>query len=158
MTVHRDHVPLPGAEAFLEHRDAKGNLLWSGTFHNLVTTAGRDFLHTQGYATSGIGANGFNYIGLSNDASAPAVGDTVLASEIVANGLSRAQGTVAHTGGTNTTTVSKTFTCTTTSQAAQKLALFTASSSGTMCHEIAFPQRTLQVGDTLAVTVTVTLG
>lgn len=153
-----DSIPFGGAVARLEHRDAKGNLLWSGSFHNLVTDAGRDFLHAQCYPAAGIGSNGLNYIALTNDGTSPATGDTVLLSEIAANGLSRAQGTVAHTLGTATTTVSKTFTCTTASQACQKLALFTSGSGGIMCHEILFTQRTLQVGDTLAVVVTITLG
>lgn len=124
--------------------------------YNLITTVGRDFLHTQGYGTSPA-ANGLNYIALSNDAVTENSASTTLSNEIAANGLSRAQGTVAHTTGATTTTVAKTFTCTTTSQAAQKAALFTASSSGTMCHVLGFTQRTLQVGDTLTVTFTITL-
>jgi hypothetical protein len=126
--------------------------------YNLITNAGRDFLHQQGYASSGLGANGLNYIALSNDTVGEGAGSTTLSAEIAANGLTRAQGTVTHTAGTNTTTIAKTFTCATASQAAQKAALFTASSGGTMCHVLAFTQRTLQVGDTLTVTFTVTLG
>ena len=42
-------------------------------------------------------------------------------------------------------------------QAAQKAALFTAASAGTMNHALAFTQRSLQVGDQLAVTFTITL-
>jgi hypothetical protein len=126
--------------------------------HNVITNAGRDFLHQQGYATSGLGANGLNYIALSNDTLTETVSSTTLSTEIAANGLSRAQGTVSHTAGTNTTTVAKTFTCATAPQAAQKAALFTASSAGTMNHALAFTQRSLQIGDTLAVTFTITLG
>ena len=88
-------------------------LVGEETVHNVITNAGRDFLHQQGYATSGLGANGLNYIALSN----------------------RAQGTVTHTGGTNTTTVQKTFTASG-SQAAQKAALFTAAAAGTMNHAL----------------------
>ena len=66
-------------------------------------------------------------------------------------------GTPTATAGTNTTTVQKTFTATGT-QAAQKAALFTASSAGTMNHALAFTQRSLQIGDTLQVTFTITLG
>jgi hypothetical protein len=124
---------------------------------NVKTNAGIDFLHVQGYGTTGLGANGLNFIALSNDTLTETSSSTTLSTEIAANGLTRAAGTVAHTGATTTTTVSKTFTCTTTSQAAQKAALFTASSSGTMNHALSFTQRTLQVGDTLAVTFTITL-
>lgn len=125
--------------------------------HNIITNAGRDFLHQQGYATSGIGANGLNFIGLSNDTLTETTASTTLSSEIAANGLSRAQGTVSHTAGTNQTTVQKVFTATG-SQSAQKAALFTASSAGTMNHALAFTQRSLISGDTLTVTFTITLG
>lgn len=133
-------------------------LVWEGDALNVITNAGRDFLHVQGYGSSGLGANGLNYIALSNDALTETTASTTLSTEITTNGLGRAQGTVAHTGGTNTTTVSKTFTCATAAQAAQKAALFTAVSAGTMNHALAFTQRSLQVGDTLAVTFTITLG
>lgn len=124
---------------------------------NLITNAGRDFLHLQGYGTSGLGANGLNYIALSNDAVTENAASTVLSNEIAANGLTRAVGAVVHTGGTNTTTVDKTFTASGT-QAAQKAALFTASSSGTMNHVLGFTQRSLITSDTLQITFTITLG
>lgn len=124
--------------------------------YNVKTNAGIDFLHTQGYGSSGLGANGLNYIALSNDTLTEGAGSTTLSNEITINGLGRAQGTVAHTAGTTTTTISKTFTATGT-QSAQKAALFTASSAGTMCHALAFTQRNLISGDTLTVTFTITL-
>ena len=127
------------------------------TVWNLITNVGRDFLHTQGYGTAGV-ANGLNYIALSNDTVGETVSSTTLSNEIVANGLSRAQGVVAHTAGTNTTTVILTFTCATSAQAAQKAALFTASSAGTMNHVLGFTQRSLQVGDQLQISYTLTLG
>jgi hypothetical protein len=127
------------------------------TSHNVITTVGRDFLHTQGYGTSPAG-NGLNYIALSNDTLSETTASTTLSTEIAASGLTRAQGTVTHTAGQNTTTVAKTFTCATAPQAAQKAALFTASSGGTMNHALAFTQRSLQIGDTLAVTFTITVG
>jgi hypothetical protein len=126
--------------------------------YNVITTAGRDFIHLQAYGTSGLASNGLNYIGLSNDSLTEDASSTTLSNEITANGLARAQGTVAHTNGQNTTTISKTFTCTTNPQAAQKAALFTQASGGTMCHVLGFTQRSLQVGDTLAITFTITLG
>lgn len=128
------------------------------TTYNVITNVGRVFLHTQGYGTSP-GANGLNYIALSNDALTETAASTTLSSEIAANGLARAQGTVTLATGSGTqTTIAKTFTCATAPQAAQKAALFTASSAGTMNHALAFTQRSLQIGDTLAVTFTITLG
>jgi hypothetical protein len=124
---------------------------------NLITNAGRVFLHTQGYSTASGVAAGFCYIALSNDSLTETASSTTLSNEIAANGLSRAVGTVTLASGSGTsTTIAKTFTCTTTSQAAQKAALFTAGAGGTMNHVLSFTQRTLQVGDSLAITFTIT--
>lgn len=143
---------------------AHGSIVWTiggnqyaDEVDNLITNAGRIFLHTQGYGTTGLGTNGLNYIALSNDTATETASSTTLSTEITANGLGRAQGTVTlPTGSGTSTTIAKTFTCATASQAAQKAALFTASSAGTMCHVLSFTQRTLQIGDTLAVTFTIT--
>lgn len=131
---------------------------------NLVTDGGRVAIHTYIYGTSaqrasaGLGT-GLNYIGLSADGASPAAGDTTLASELVGNGLSRAQGTVTlPTGGGTTTTIQHVFTYTNVgSQVVQKTALFDAASSGKMAHEILFSQRTLFQNDTLTTTYSVTL-
>lgn len=123
---------------------------------NQKTNAGIDQLHLQGYGTTGLATNGFNYIALTNTAITPAAGDTTLSGEIAVNGLSRAQGTYAHTGGTTTTTIDKTFTATGT-QSAQAAALFNASSAGVMNHELTFTQRNLILNDTLQITYTITL-
>lgn len=129
---------------------------------NLILDAGRVQLHTQCYDTTGGGGiltNGFNYIGLTNDGTAPAAADTTLTGELTTDGLARAQGTVTlATGAGNQTTVAKTFTYTGGSQAVQKSALFTASSAGVMAHEVLFTQRTLATNDTLTLTYTITLG
>lgn len=152
-----EYVKLPRASAHIVHRNAAGEIIGEETVHNVITTAGRDFLHQQGYKDTGLASNGLNYIALSNDTLTETSASTTLSSEITTNGLGRAQGTYAHTAGTNTTTITKTFTASGT-QSAQKAALFTASSSGTMNHALAFTQRNLSSGDTLAVTFTITLG
>ena len=125
--------------------------------HNVKTNNGMDFIHTQCYGSSGLGANGLNFIALSNDTLTETTASTTLSTEITTNGLTRAAGTVAHTAGTTTTTVQKTFTCATAPQAAQKSALFTAVAAGTMNHALAFTQRSLQIGDTLQITFTITI-
>ena len=126
---------------------------------NLVCTNGRDFLHDQCYKASGAATVGAAYIALTTDAAAAAAGDTVLASEISTNGLERAIGAYAHTPGTNTSTVSKTFTASGTHTAVVKSGLFTAAISGTMVHEAVFsPSVNLASGDQLAITWTITLG
>lgn len=125
---------------------------------NLITNAGRIFLHKQGYDTTGLSANGLNYIALSNDAVTETAASTTLSAEIVANGLQRAQGTVTLPTGSGTqTTIAKVFTATG-AQSAQKAALFSAAAAGTMNHVLGFTQRNLISGDTLSVTFTITLG
>lgn len=127
------------------------------TVWNLITNVGRDKLHLAGYGTSGLPSNGFNYIAISNDTLVETASSTILSGEIASNGLARTQGAVAHTAGTNTTTIDKTFTATGT-QSCQKTALFNAVSGGDMNHVLAFTQRNLISGDTLQITFTIQLG
>ncbi len=122
---------------------------------NVVTKAQIDFMFAQAYSTS-TGANGLNYIALSNDSVTETSTSTTLSSEIASNGLTRAQGTYAHSASAATGTISKTFTASGT-QSCQKAALFSASSSGTMGHVLSFTSVSLISGDTLAITFTITL-
>jgi len=135
-----------------KHKAVKTEIVW-----NVKTTAGIDYTFLRTYGTANNANEGLNYIALSNDTLTETSASTTLSTEIVANGLSRAIGAYAHTAGTSTATISKTFTCATAPQSAQKAALFTASSGGTMHHALSFTQRSLQVGDQLAVTFTITL-
>lgn len=134
---------------------------------NIVTDAGRVQIHTYLYGAggqrSGLGG-GLNYIALSNDGTAPAAADTVLASEITNTpstaGLQRALASITlPTGAGTQTTIQKVFTFTGTPgpQSVQKTAAFDASSGGVMAHEIQFSSRTLFTNDTLTVTLTITL-
>lgn len=126
--------------------------------HNLITNAGRQQLHLAGYGSSGLPANGFNYIALSNNAVDETAASTALSGEIAANGLSRAQGTVTlPTGAGTQTTVARVFSASG-AQSAQKTALFDAAAAGDMNHVLAFTQRALIANDTLSVTFTITLG
>lgn len=125
---------------------------------NLINNTGRIFVHQQAYGTSGLGANGLNFIALSNDALTETAASTTLSNEITTNGLARAQGTVTlPTGSGNQTTIQRVFTATG-AVSCQKAALFTASSAGTMNHALAFTQKNLGAGDQLTVTFTITLG
>jgi len=169
-TALSEEIFLPRASATIEHRRPSrfnddgtpdlGSYELVGdpeTVYNVITNAGRDYLHLQGYGTSGLGTNGLNFIGLSNDALTETNASTTLSNEITTLGLTRAAGTYAHTNGTNTTTISRVFTASGT-VSAQKAALFTAVSAGTMNHALAFTPRSLANGDTLTVTFTITLG
>ncbi len=174
MHIH-ENLPFPGAvvrvhvERAYDFDEKRG--LWvyrqeepDEVAPNLVTNAGRDQLHLQGYGETGLSSNGFNYIGLSNSATPPSATDTSLSGELLvggAPGLQRAQGAYAHTAGTNQTTITNTFTFTGTSQAIQLTALFNLAGppvAGIMNHEIAFTQRTLFTNDTITLTFTITLG
>jgi hypothetical protein len=126
--------------------------------YNLVLNAGRVQLHTFCYGTAAR-ANGFNYIGLTNDAAAPAAGDTSLTGELTLDGLGRIQGTVTlPTGAGNVTVITKVFTYTGVSQGVRKTALFDSAVGGVMNHEVTFTPRTLILNDTLEVSFQITLG
>lgn len=126
---------------------------------NLLTNAGRDWMHAQVYTNTSAGTRGAGYLAVTTDSGAPAAGDTTLATEITTGGLGRADaGTKTHTGGTNSTTVAHTFTASAQHTAVQKGALFNASSSGTMAHENTFTSASLEINDTLTVTATLNLG
>jgi hypothetical protein len=129
---------------------------------NILTDAGRRRIHTYLYGSagqrSGLGG-GFNYVAISDDVTAPAASDTILTSELSSNGLARALGIVTLPTGSGTqTVVQKVFTYTgVPPQGVQKTALFDASISGTMTHEIQFTARTLFQNDTLTVSFSITL-
>jgi hypothetical protein len=133
-----------------EHRNAKGDLLHKWTRHNLTTNAGKDFIKAQ---ISGTGtATNCIYIAISTSAVTPAAGDTTLTGEVSTNGGARASGTYASTG-TGTFTLSKVFTASGAISSIQSAAVFTASSSGTMCFEVgSLGPVTLASTDTLTVT------
>lgn len=96
------------------------------------------------------------WLALTADSAAPAAGDTTLATELAANGFSRAFGTYSHTGGTASFSLAKTFTCSGGSTTINKEAVFLGQNGSTMPFESAEPSPpTLISGDTLAQTVTV---
>ncbi len=109
--------------------------------------------------TSGLGSARF--IGLTTGTAAPAVGDTTLETEITTGGLARALATFAHTGGTTTYTLSKTFAATATHTAVHKAGNFTAlttAAAGTLVADTNLnADATLANGDSLAITWSWTL-
>lgn len=130
----------------------------------LLTNGGRDLLHSQGFNTSAPAATS-NYIAVTANASAAVATDTTLTAEIATagGGLLRAQATYAHTGGTNTTTLTKTFTANGSDSlpvTLAKIGVFNASTSGTMTFETLLnATATLTTsGDNVAITETITLG
>lgn len=133
----------------------------------LRTNAGTDWQASimGNSAASGAGTGtqrSADFVALTTDGTAPAGGDTTLASELATDGLSRAAGTYAHTGGTNTYTITRAFTFTRAGgvdRNVQKIGVFNAGSVGTMAFEtLLTAAQLLQAnGDQLTVTQTVTL-
>lgn len=125
----------------------------------LVTNAGRDAHHAQMFSTSAQPAS-MNYLAITtNTGAAFAATDTTLASELTTNGLGRAQGTYAHTAGTNTTTLTHTWTYSSTGAVViASMATFNAASVGTMGEEDALSSSVTvsNSGDTCTVTFTFT--
>lgn len=127
--------------------------------HNLLTNAGKDYLHAQYWTNNAAGGVGVNFIALTEATITPAVTDTTLSAEITTNGLQRViASTRSHTSGTSTTTLSNTFTASGSFTDVKASALLNASSSGTMGHIANFStgSGTLTSGDQLAVTWTMT--
>lgn len=130
----------------------------------LLTNGGRDALHAQHLSTSAQPAT-FNYVALTASTTAPAATDTALTGEITTagGGLLRAQATYAHTAGTNTTTLTKTFTANgsdTLPVTIAQIGVFNASSAGTLAYHTALTSTaTLSAsGDNVSITETVTAG
>ena len=125
---------------------------------NLLTNAGRDYFHDQCYKNTSAGGAGCNFIALSENSSGASATHTAVANEITTNGLARAISSPSHSTGTNTTTLTKTFTASGSFTAVQLSGILNASSGGTLGNEATFTSVALVTGDTLAVTWTLTLG
>lgn len=130
----------------------------------LLTSAGRDALHAQHMSTSAQPAS-FNYMAISANTAAESAANTSLPGEITTagGGLVRAQATYAHTAGTNTSTLTKTFTANGSDSlpvTIAKVGVLNAASSGTFGYEkLLGSTATLSaVGDNVAITDTITAG
>lgn len=130
----------------------------------LLTSVGRDALHAQHLSSAAQPAS-FNYMGITANSTAASAASTTLAGEIATagGGLLRAQATYAHTAGTNTTTLTKTFTANGTDAlpvTVAKIGVFNAVTVGTLAYETLLnASATLTVsGDNVSVTDTVTAG
>ena len=133
----------------------------------MKTNIGQDFQAAQmvcatynGVAPSATA--GAKWVGLSANGTAPAATDTALTAEIVTAGLTRAVGAPAHTTGTNTYTITSSWTA----QAGDvpvtvhKRGIFTAITAGTLVFEATLSpsDATLSAaGDTLTLTDTITM-
>lgn len=130
----------------------------------LLTTVGRDAIHSQHMNTAAPPAT-FNYMAVTANSTAPSAASTTLTAEIATagGGLLRAQATYAHTGGTNTSTLTKTFTANGSDSlpvTIAKIGIFNAATVGTLAYEtLLSATATLTAsGDNVAITETITAG
>lgn len=129
----------------------------------MLTNAGKDVIASACFNTS-TQAAAANYIALTANSSAASASDTTLTGEIAtaSGGLIRAQATYAHTGGTATVTLTKTFTANGNDSlpvTVAKIGVFNAASVGSMAFEtLLSTTATISAsGDQLTVTETVTI-
>ena len=127
----------------------------------LMTNAGQDHFFACTISTSAQPAAA-NYMALTADATAASVSSTTLTGEITtaSGGLIRAQATYAHTSGTTTGTLTKTFTANSNDSrpvTIAKIGVFNAASSGTLAYEtlLSSTATVTNVGDALTVTHTI---
>lgn len=133
-----------------------------GTRLFLHTSAGIDHASRVQFDTASNGTGSYaaaNWIALTENSTAPSTASTTLTGELSTEGFARAQATYAHTNGTTTVSLTKTFTMTSgTSRTPAKGGMFTASSGGTLKYETLVPSPpTLVPNDSVAVTWTVSL-
>lgn len=125
--------------------------------HNLLTDAGKDWVHAQLYTNTSTGTRGAGFIASTESVITPAVANTTLTGEIATNGLSRADaGTKTHTAASNSTLIEHTFTATGAFTSVLTSALFNASSAGIMPHiaNFASGSGSLATNDTLKISWT----
>lgn len=137
----------------------------SGEPTALMVNGGRDMAFRLLYDTVRTGlSGGFSYMALTENTTAPAASSTTLTGEIATagGGLLRAQAAYAHTNGTATATLTKTFTANGSDvlpKVLAKIGLFDAATVGLMGHETLLNSTaTLNVsGDNVTVTDTITV-
>lgn len=130
----------------------------------MLTNAGRDMVSSALGDRSGSRAAAADYMALTANSTSPAAGDTTLTGEIAtaSGGLIRAQATYAHTNGTSTFTLTKTFTSNGNDSlpvTVAKVGIFNAASGGSLVWETLLgTTATISAsGDSLTVTETVTV-
>jgi GGDEF domain-containing protein len=128
----------------------------------LITNGGRDLVLNASFGTAAQPAAA-NYMAVSANASAESAANTTLPGEITTagGGLLRAQATYAHTAGTNTATLTKTFTANGSDSlpvTLAKIGVLNASSSGTLAVEKLLSSTAVlsASGDNVAITYTLT--
>lgn len=154
-----DGLPIHGFVTVIKNEGREDEQILCKDKPNLLTTDGLDEFHQTMYLDTVASQTGFNFIALTSNTSAPAIGDTVLTGEITTGGLIRILATTrTHTDDTNVSTIEHTFTATAIHTDVQKSGLFDLVTAGVLSHENTFIVATLQINDTLKITWTLTLG
>jgi len=129
----------------------------------MIVNGGKDLMFAASFGTSAQPAAA-NYMAVTANSTSPSASDTTLTGEITTagGGLVRAQATYAHTNGTSTATLTKTFTANGSDSlpvTLAKIGVFNASSSGTMAIETLLKATaTLTTsGDNVTITDTITI-
>lgn len=152
-------LPIHGFVTVIKNKGRKDEQVLCKDKENLLTIDGRDAFHKALYQDTTATQVGFIFVALSADSGAPSATDTILTAEITTGGLSRKlAGTRTHTDDTNQSTVETVFTATVVIPNVQKSGLFDLVTGGTLSHENTFVIANLEIGDTLTVTWTLTLG
>lgn len=139
-----------------------GNVVYLASYSNLITNAGEDVISRQtacGATGAPVCANGGIYIALSTSAAAPLATDVACPAESGVSGLTRALGTYAHVAGTNTHTISNTFTLGTAGAVViTKVCMLDAAAGGNLFAEtlLASSATVNAVGDQVTITWTFT--
>ena len=121
---------------------------------------GRIYRELQSEQVHGSAQFGINNIGLSTNNAAPDPTVVAIPNILVAAGMGRDNGTVAHTAGTAITTITHTFTATGVQANIRKASLHSSSTSG---HSSPYfygnfdSPKSLQIGDSISVTWTMTV-
>ncbi len=124
---------------------------------NLLVTNGKTYIRTQIGSGSATGSSSASYLTLSNDATAPDAAWVDVPTEIVANGLSRAQGAYA-ANGTGAYNYTKLWTATG-AQSAQLVGLNygNTANDGTLFAAVAFTPVTLAINDQLQIIYSISI-
>lgn len=124
------------------------------------TNSGRDFQARVMGDTASTGTGAYApavYMALTANTTPPSATDTALPGEITSGTLARGQATYAHTNGTASYTLTKTFTSDQTVQVA-KIGVLNAPTGGTLVFETLLnAPASLVTGDQVQITETVTL-
>lgn len=128
--------------------------------HNLLVTSGKDWVHAQLWTNTAAGTRGANFVGLTDDATGTAAGDTSLPGEVDnTNGLGRkVADSITHTPGANTSILVTTWTATNAGDTNIQMAgtFYHASTSTAFVLENTFTSTNLVAGDSLELTWTIT--